>query len=99
MDTRGQVVRKNPVDHAMTVDPALAGKRLRYDIDAKVGLPAGPMPCMALMHVRFIDDIDTFRCESIFQLLRDGIPDKHGALPDASAGDSRFVSIVNEKIG
>jgi hypothetical protein len=46
---------------------------------AEMALAARPVSGVPLMQMRFVDNLDAFRRESIFQLLRDGLADAHGA--------------------
>ena len=61
VNAAGQFGGQNPVDHAMTFDPALPAERLRYDMNAEMSLAARPMPSMAFMAMRFILDIEALR--------------------------------------
>ena len=62
---------KNPVNHAVTLDPALPFERAGHDIDSEMSLPARPMPGMAFMLMRFIHHIEALRRKSLGQLLCD----------------------------
>jgi hypothetical protein len=79
MDAAGELSRKYAIDHAMTFKPGLSFEGVRHDINPEMGLPAGPMPGMALMLVRFIVHREALRRESLGQLFRDEIGGTHVA--------------------
>ena len=68
---------KRLIDHAVTLDAGLSLERLRHDINPEVSLPARPVPGMALMLVRFINDFEALRRESLGQLFCDEIGGSH----------------------
>ena len=74
----GELIRKNRVDHAMAFDPGLTFERLRHDIEPEVSLPAGLMPGMAFVSVRFVLDLKALRRKSLGQLPGDEIGCLHG---------------------
>jgi hypothetical protein len=65
------------VDHAVAFDSALPPEGIRYNIEAEMAFPAGPMPGMALMAMRFIDEPEAFRVESVRQFSCDEVADTH----------------------
>ena len=79
VDAAGELGREHRVDHAMPLDPGLPPERFRHDIEAEVGLPARPMSGMAFMLVRFINNLEALRRESLGQLFCDVISGSHSA--------------------
>src|SRR5665213_2137633 len=61
----------------MTLDPGLTFEGLSHDIDPVMSLSAFPVPGMACMLVRFILHLEALGCESLGQLLCDGIGGSH----------------------
>lgn len=61
MDTVRKIVRQNGIDHTMALQPALAVKRFRHDINAEVSLAAWTMPTVAGMLVGLVLDVQTLR--------------------------------------
>jgi hypothetical protein len=51
----GKLTHERGIDHAMALDPALSGERIRHDIDPEMRFPARPVAGMAFMAVGFID--------------------------------------------
>ena len=58
MDATRKLFGQRLIDHPVTVEPALSGKRRRDDAHAKMRLAARTPPGMALVPVQFIDDGD-----------------------------------------
>jgi hypothetical protein len=73
----GQLTGKRLVDHTVALDPGLPFEDVSHDIDSEMGLPAGPMPGMAFMLVRFIHNLEALGAESLGQFIRDGIDGPH----------------------
>jgi len=65
------------VDHAMAFETALSAERLRHDVNAEMGLPAGLGAGMAGVQGGLINDFDAFGREGFGQLFRDDISDGH----------------------
>src|ERR1700712_5538181 len=59
------------IDHAMAFDPALPFEGRRHNIEPEMRLAARPVPGMALMQMRFVDNVEAFGHESFTQLLYD----------------------------
>jgi hypothetical protein len=60
------------VDQAVALDPALAGKRLRHDINAEMRLAPSrqpPWPCAG----RFVEDGETGRLQALLKRPSDPI--------------------------
>ena len=51
VNATGEIVGQYRVDHAMTIDPALASEGLRHDIDAEMALAARPVSGVSLMQM------------------------------------------------
>jgi hypothetical protein len=77
MHAARKICGENLVDHAMAVEPALAGERCRHDINAEVGLASGPVAGMTAMLLGLIDHLDAVRRESILKLPRDIVFHQH----------------------
>ena len=61
----------------MAFDAGLPLEGVRYDINSVMSLPAGPVPGMAFMLVRFINHFEPLRRESLGQLFCDEIGGTH----------------------
>src|SRR5919112_3785709 len=61
------------VDQAVALDPALAGKRLRHDINAEMRLAAFPPAAVADVLVRFFQDGETGRLQALLERPSDPI--------------------------
>jgi hypothetical protein len=75
--TTGKFGGKRHIDQTITLEPALSGERLRYDIHPEMTLPAGTVARVALVPVRLIDDAQAFRPESFGQLPCDEVVGSH----------------------
>jgi hypothetical protein len=65
--------------HAMALQPGLSFEGIRHNMNPEVCLSARPVPGMALMLVRFVQNLEALRRESLGQLLCDEIGSPHGA--------------------
>ncbi len=63
--------------HAVAFQPGLSFEGIRHNINAEVCLSARPVSGMALMLVRFVQNLEALRLESLGQLLRDQIDGSH----------------------
>lgn len=77
MHAAGELRGKRLINHAMTLDAGLSLERLRHDIHPVVRLPARPMSGMAFVLVRFINNLEALRRESLGQLFCDVICGSH----------------------
>ena len=68
------------VDQPLPVQPALPSKRFRHDMNTVMGLAARPVSRMPLMQMRFINDLQAFRAESLRQPSRDQFVSGHDDL-------------------
>ena len=84
MNAAGEFSGEGGVDHAVGLDPRLAGEGVGGDLHAKVGLALGPMAGVTLVKVRLIDHIELRRMECLAKRL--GYP----FLPPSS-----FVSVLS----
>src|SRR5262249_7432618 len=73
----GEVVCQRVVDHAVAIEPALAGEGFRHDIDAEVGLASRSVTGVAVMLVRLVDHFDAVGRESCLQLPCDIVLHEH----------------------
>jgi len=78
VDARGQRVREDRIDHAMTLDPALPLKGAGHNIKPEMRLAAGSMSGVAFMPMRFVLDMQALRRERLTQFFRDDIVPLHG---------------------
>ena len=91
MNAALQFAGERLIDEPVPLQPGHAFEDFRHYIDAKMGLPARPMPGMAFMLVRFVDHREALRGESLGQLFCDAIGGSHGnGLMDAG-GDGQCV--------
>jgi hypothetical protein len=74
-----QLIRKNPVNHAMALDSGLSFEGRRHDIDSEMRLSARSVSGMAFMPVGFVFHLEALRGESLGQLLCDEIGGAHAA--------------------
>jgi hypothetical protein len=72
-----EFVRKRRINQAVALDPALPFEGVGHDINTEMRLAAGPMAGMALVQVRFVLNLEAFRCESFAQLIGDSLSDVH----------------------
>jgi len=79
MNAAREFGRKRLIYHAVTFQPGLSFEDVRHDINTKVSLSARPVPGMALMLVRFVQNLEALRRESLGQLLCDEIGGPHVA--------------------
>ena len=79
MNAAREFGRKRLIYHAVTFQPGLSFEDVRHNINAEVSLSARPVPCMALMLVRFVQNLEALRRESLGQLLCDEIGGPHVA--------------------
>ena len=66
------------IDEPVPLQPGHTFEDFRHYIDAKMGLPARPVPGMAFMLLRFVDHREALRSESLGQLFCDAIGGSHG---------------------
>ena len=71
--------RKRLINHSVTFEPGLSFECLRHDIHTVVGFPARPVPGVALMLMRFVQDFEALRRESLGQLFCDEVGSPHAA--------------------
>jgi len=81
-----ELADKRRVDHAVALEPALAAKRFRDDIDPEMSLPARPVPCMPCMLVGLVHHFDALGRERRSQLFRDDVARGHGGAHSARDG-------------
>lgn len=79
MNAAREFGRKRLIYHAVTFQPGLSFEDVRHNINAEVSLSARPVPGMALMLVRFVQNLEALRRESLGQLLCDEIGGSHAA--------------------
>ena len=91
-----QLIRKNPVNHAMALDAGLTFERRRHDIDPEMRLAAPPVPGMALVLVGFILHLEALGRESLGQLLSDEIDGSHAVAYETAACGSMAASRRNQ---
>jgi len=77
MNAAREFGRKRLIYHAVTFQPGLSFEDVRHNINAEVSLSARPVPGMALMLVRFVQNLEALRRESLGQLLCDQIGGSH----------------------
>ena len=90
MDAVLELADKRRVDHAVALEPALAAKRFRDDIDPEMSLTARPVPRMPCMLVGLVHHFDALGRERRIQLFRDDVAPGHGgAIARAMPGGQR----------
>ena len=70
----------------MPFEAGLSTEGFRHDIESEMRLAAGPMARMAFMPMRFVDDAQALRRESLRQLLCDEVGGAHAGPLKARAG-------------
>jgi len=65
------------INHAVTFDSGLSFERILYDMNPVMSLPARSVSGMAFMLVRFINDFEPLRRESLGQLFCDEVGGSH----------------------
>ena len=86
MDAGLEFVGQDLIDEALAGDSGLALEGGGDDIDAEVRLAAGAVAGMALVLLRFVDDLDAFRLQGGGQFAFDGSCDAHAYRPFRNAG-------------
>jgi len=87
-----ELVRQRFVDHAVALDPALSFECARHNMYSEMGFPARPMARMSLVLVRLIHHREAHWAESLGQLLRDHIADRHAPRILATRGVVNVVA-------
>jgi hypothetical protein len=77
MHAAGEFGCERLINHAVTFDAGLSLEGVRHDIDPVMSLPARPVSGMAFMLVRFINNFEALRLESLGQLFCDEIGGSH----------------------
>lgn len=78
MHATGKLGRKRCVNHSVTINPIFPAKRFSHDGDTEMGLASRPMTGMAGMLMGFVDHGEVLWRESLSQLIRDVISNRHG---------------------
>jgi hypothetical protein len=71
MDLAGKLLRQHFVDHAVTLDPRLAGEACRHHFNAEMAFAGLGRAGVAGMAMRVVDDFEYLRREGLSQLFRD----------------------------
>ena len=103
MDSEGvdavlEFADKCRVDHAVALEPALAAKRFRDDIDPEMSLTARPVPCMPCMVVGLVHHFDALGRERRIQLFCDDVARCHGRAHSALAGWRSTVGLREKRV-
>jgi hypothetical protein len=93
-----KLVDKCRIDHAVTLEPALAAKRFRDDIDPEMSLAARPVPCMPCMLVGLVHHLDALGRERRIQLFCDDVARCHGRAHSARAGSRSTVGLREKRV-
>jgi hypothetical protein len=78
MHAAGELGRKDCVNHAVTFHAAFPTEGIRHDRHPEMALAPRPLAGVSRVLVGFVNDIETLRRESLGQLVRDEILDRHG---------------------
>ena len=93
-----ELADKRRVDHAVALEPALAAKRFRDDIDPEMRLTARPVPCMPCMLVGLVHHFDALGRERRSQLFRDDVARGHGGAHSARDGWRSTVGLREKRV-
>lgn len=93
-----ELADKRRVDHAVALEPALAAKRFRDDIDPEMSLTARPVPCMPCMLVGLVHHFDALGRERRIQLFRDDVARGHGGAHSARDGRRSTVGLREKRV-
>ena len=93
-----QLADQSIVDHAVALEPALAAKRFRDDIDPEMSLAARPVPCMPCMLVGLVHNLDALGRERRIQLFCDDVARCHGRAHSARAGWRSTVGLREKRV-
>jgi len=74
----GKLGCQDRINHAMALEPVFSPEGFRYDGDPEMGFAAGAVTGVPRMLMGFVNDIEALRRESLGQLVRDEILDRHG---------------------
>lgn len=77
MNAAREIVRQDRIDHPVALDAALPFEGARHNMNSEMCLAAGAVPGVSFMQMRFIDDVEAFRMESIGQFFGDRVSDGH----------------------
>ena len=78
VDAAGKLPRKRLIDHTMAFDPGLPAERFRHDMDSEMSLPARSGAGVALVLMRFIQNIDALRRKGRNELFGNLCLHQHG---------------------
>ena len=78
MNRPGQFLGQRRIDHAVTLNPALAFKGLRHNMNAVMRFTAGPVAGMPRMKMRLVDHGHTDRRKGFCQFAGNDIGHCHG---------------------
>jgi hypothetical protein len=90
-----EFVCESSIDHAMAFDPALPLERPCHDIESEMRFPAGAVACMAFMQMRFVLDMQAFRCESRDELGRNDVLHSHDRFLPVGKLSPQIVKVNN----
>ena len=93
-----ELADKCRIDHAVALEPALAAKRFRDDINPEMSLTARPVPCMPCMLVRLVHHFDALGRERRIQLFRDDVARGHGGAHSARDGWRSMVGLREKRV-
>lgn len=93
-----ELADKRRVDHAVALEPALAAKRFRDDIDPEMSLTARPVPCMPCMLVGLVHHFDALGRERRIQLFRDDVARGNGGAHSARDGWRSTVGLREKRV-
>ncbi len=79
MHSAPKLTRQRRIDHAVAFEAALPAEGLSHDIHSEVRFPAGPMPGVAFVPVRFVLNTQIGRRKRLAQLFGDEILSSHPA--------------------
>ncbi len=73
MNATREIVRQNRVYHPVALDAALSFEGARHNMNPEMRFAAGAVPGVPFMQMRFIDDAEAFRMESVGQFFGDRV--------------------------
>lgn len=87
-----EFVGQNGVNHALALDPGLAGERLGRDLHGEMGLPAGPRSGVSMMAVGIVDDVQFCRHEGPGEFFAKNVDYRHGPGPSFESPAKRNLT-------
>ncbi len=73
MNAAREIVRQDRIYHPVALDAALPFEGARHNMNPEMCFAAGTVPGVPFMQMRFVDDAEAFRMESVGQFFGDRV--------------------------